>query len=355
MDMTIRQRLMSVLRGGVADRIPWSIYEWLLPDTPAARTMPAKGLALVGSRRIYRPVYDGVTVETQESHGGAGERLIHTRIETPVGALSEVATLDPSYGSRWIREFLIKGPEDYRAAEYYFRHTRFEPDDGPWYEADAAMGDAGIVIGEIMALPILHLYQYWMGLEGMAEGIHLYPDRFDALVDALEAHYHRQVELAAGSPAEVIWFPESISAHVISPRLFERYCLPTYRRAVPVLREAGKLIAAHYDGAIRPYLQQLASVDIPIIEAFTPPPMGDLSITEAKAAWPEKIIWINFPGNLFLEPTEAIEAYTLDLLRQGAPGGRLVMGCTEDFPMREFEKTFSAIGRALARYESREW
>jgi hypothetical protein len=54
-----------------------------------------------------------------------------------------------------------------------------------------------------------------------------------------------------------------------------------------------------------------------------------------------------------LEPAEVIRAYTLDLLRTGAPGGRLVIGCTEDFPPNTFEKTFDAIGRALDEYEGR--
>ena len=83
--------------------------------------------------------------------------------------------------------------------------------------------------------------------------------------------------------------------------------------------------------------------------------MGDLSIAEAKEAWPNKVIWVNFPGNYFLETAEVIETYTLDLLRNGAPGGRLMIGCTEDFPVGEFQKTFSAIGRTMALYGSYEW
>ena len=77
---------------------------------------------------------------------------------------------------------------------------------------------------------------------------------------------------------------------------------------MPIVRSAGKLISAHYDGSIRPYLSLLADIDIPIIEAFTPPPMGDLTVAEAKAAWPDKVIWVNFPGSLYLEPAEHIEA-----------------------------------------------
>jgi hypothetical protein len=354
MPMTIRERLMTTLRGGIADRIPWNIYASLLPNTEAARRLQAKGLGLMGSAAPYRAIRSDVTIREERGEVD-GLPLIHTTIETPVGTLTEEAVIEPHHGSRWIRKFFITGPEDYRAAEYYFRHTRFEPEFESWRRADAAMGDAGVVAAIIMALPILELMQYWLGLDGLAEGLYLYTDRFDALIDALEQHYYRQAELAAASPAELIWFPESLTATVISPRLFERYCAPVYARAVPVVRGAGKLITAHYDGSIRPLVDLLAGTDIPIIEAFTPPPMGDLTVAEAKAAWPDKVIWVNFPGTLFHEPEETIYRYTMELLRTGAPGGRLVIGCTEDYPASEFAKTFNTIGRAMADYEGFAW
>ena len=189
----------------------------------------------------------------------------------------------------------------------------------------------------------------------MVEGIYDHGERFDALIDALNQHYERHIQLAAESPAEIIWFGDNVTGTIISPRLFERYCAPVYARAVPVLRRAGKIPIAHYDGSNRPLVHCLAQTDLPVIEAFTPPPMGDLSVAEAKAAWPDKVVWVNVPGSLFLEPADVIHAYVLELLREGAPGERLVIGCTEDFPPGEFEKTFTAIGRALAEYEGHEW
>ena len=354
MAMSLRERLLTTMRGGVADRIPWNIYASLLPKTEIGRAMQRKGLSILSGTRVCREVHEGVTIRETRKETSDGPH-IRVQIETPAGTLDEEATIDPAYGSRWIRKFFITGPEDYAAAEYYFRHTHVKPDYEGWRIADAAMGDAGVVLHEILPLPILHLYQYWMGAEGMAEGVYLYRDRFEALLDAVERLYHQQVELAAAGPSEVIWFPESISAHVISPQLFQRYCLPVYQRAVPVVRGAGKLTFAHFDGSIRPYLDLLKGIDLNIIEAFTPPPMGDLTVAEAKAAWPDKVIWVNFPGNLYLEPAETIKTYTLELLRTSAPGGRLVIGCTEDFPIQEFEKTFTAMGQAMAEYEGRPW
>ncbi len=354
MPMTLRERLLTTLRGGQPDRIPWNIYAWLLPNTPEGRMLHQYGLGLMGSARIFRTRHEGVTIR-EDRKQVAGQPQIRVTIETPAGTLTEESVIEPGYGSRWIRKYFITSAEDYPAAEFFFRHSHFEPEFARWRDAERAIGDGGIAIGEIMPVPIAYIMVSWMGAQGLAEGIYDHPDRFDVLMDILGQHYLRQVQIAAESPAEVIWFPDNVTGSIVSPRLFERYCAPLYAQAMPIMRQAAKIPIAHYDGSNRPLVDSLARTDLPVIEAFTPPPMGDLSVSEAKAAWPDKIVWINFPGHLFLQPASVIQDYALDLLRASATGGRIVMGCTEDFPVSDFEKTFTAIGQALAEYEGYPW
>lgn len=354
MEMTPRERILSVLRTGQADRVPWNIYAWLLPQTDFGRSLLGRGLSLMGSRRIYRETFGDLVIREDQVLRG-GQVWFHKTIETPLGALEEVSTIEQNYNSRWIKKYFISGVEDFPAAEYVLRHTWAEPEFESWRAAEVEMGEQGYVIGEVMPIPIMTLIVAWMGVEGLVTGLYDCPDRFEALLEAAERLYDRQIQLAAESPAEVIWFGDNVTAKFISPKLFERYCVPTYARVMPIMRAAGKIPIAHYDGSNKPLLRGLAKTDLPVIEAFTPPPMGDLGVAEAKAAWPAKVIGINFPGNMFLEPEEAIYQYTLDLLREGAPGGRLYIGCTEEFPLDQFEKTFGAVGRAMAEFEGREW
>ncbi len=349
--MDLREHILRTLRGEDTGRVPWNVYGWLLPDTPAARRMCSLGLSRMETRAIFRPVYDPSLTLREERFTRDGRPWFRVEVETPLGRLWEEATLDPSYGSRWITKFLIGGPQDYPAAEYFFRHTRFEPEYEPWLQADRALGPAGFVIGEIMPIPVMRLIVSYLGVDGFLAMLVDTPAWLDALLDALDAHYDRHIELAAASPAEVIWFGDNVTATIISPRLFERFCAPVYARVMPVMRAAGKIPIAHYDGSNRPLVKALARTDLPVIEAFTPPPMGDLTVREARAAWPDKVVWVNFPGCLFVEPYEAIKAYALALLQEGAPGGRFVLGCTEDFPMSEFEKTFGAMHAALLEYQ----
>ena len=91
---------MTVLRGGTADRIPWNIYAWLLPQTEAGRRLHAKSLSLMGSRRIYREIREQVTVE-EVAEVIDGVQHYHTRIETPLGVLTEESVIESNYGSHF--------------------------------------------------------------------------------------------------------------------------------------------------------------------------------------------------------------------------------------------------------------
>ena len=352
--MTLRERHLTVLRGGIPDRIPWNCYGWIVPRTPAALNLIRKGLGLMSTRRIYSEIHEDVIIRS-DRYTIAGAPHEHVSIETPLGLLTEDATIESGYGSRWIKKYFIASENDYPAAEYFFRHTRFEPDFEPWREAEAEIGEDGFTVGEIMPIPLMTLMVYWMGIESLTESIFFHTDAFESLMDVLDRHYDRQIQIAAESPAEVIWFGDNVTGTIVSPKWFEIYVAPEYQRVMPVMRSAGKIPIAHYDGANRRLAPYLARTDLPVIEAFTPPPIGDFTVAEAKAAWPDKVVCINFPGTLFLESFDTFYTYTLQFLAEGAPGGRFVLGCTEDFPQETFEKTFTAMGQALAEYQGYTW
>ena len=74
----------------------------------------------------------------------------------------------------------------------------------------------------------------------------------------------------------------------------------------------------------------IAEAGFDVIEAFTPPPIGSLSVKEARAAWGEKtIIWVNFPETIFWQGKQATKQYTQDLLLSDPPGNALILGFTE--------------------------
>jgi hypothetical protein len=50
------------------------------------------------------------------------------------------------------------------------------------------------------------------------------------------------------------------------------------------------------------------------IEAFTRAPDTDMTLREALDAWPDKVLWINFPSSLHLADTDTIRRTTRELL-----------------------------------------
>ncbi len=347
--LSLRERLMTVLRGGKADCVPLTMYEFVHGrpfDTPAGRRLHAQGLIPIGTRRVFREQYREVTFRRSDSIEQGNQQTL-TRMETPVGTLTERVTIDPTYGSRWVQEHLVKSVEDYRVMKFVFDHTETEPAYDDFRAADKAMGDRGIVLAEIFPMPVMWLFVEIMGAEAWSEGILLHREEFDELLASLARCYQRQVEIAAESPAEVVWLGDNITGTIVSPPMFQRYCKPSYDFACGVLRQAGKISFAHFDGVNRPLRECIAGVALDVIEAFTPPPMEDMTVAEARQAWPDKVLSLNVPSNLFHLPAGDIERQVRQYVEEGGDQGRFIVGCTEDFDERLFDHAFSAIVRAM--------
>jgi hypothetical protein len=86
----------------------------------------------------------------------------------------------------------------------------------------------------------------------------------------------------------------------------------------------------HFDGNTAPIADIIAKSAIDCVEAFDP--NNDMSVAEARAAWPGKILWINFPSGVHLKSDHEIEQTTRRILREAAPGDRFLVGVTENVP-----------------------
>jgi len=352
--MTLRERLMTVFHGGKADRVPLTIYDWILEAAwGQGNPFEGEGLTLIGVAGVSEDKCDDTVTIDRKEVGSGRDRQIITTIRTPVGEVTERAGFDPSFDSRWIREHFIKSVDDYRVMQYVYDHTTAEPKYEEFAAADKKMGQRGIIVGGIHPIPVMWFMVEIMGTETWCEGIMLHVDEFDALHESLTRIYKKRLEIAADSPAEVIWYADNVTGDLVSPKMFNKYCKPIYDYGCEILKQAGKLTFAHYDGNNLSLKECIASVDIDIIEAFTPPPMCDMTIAEARAAWPDKVLSINFPGTLFGESSEVIEKYACEYMEQGGNEGKFVIGCTEEFDFARFEHTFSAIARAMEQFQTK--
>ncbi|UCE98725.1 MAG: hypothetical protein JSV82_05910 [Planctomycetota bacterium] len=345
---------MTVFRGGKADRVPLTIYDWILEAALPGKGNPfeKQGLTLIGVESLFKDRPDDTITIDQKEIGSGKDRQIITTIETPAGQVTERAGFDPFFGSKWIKEHFIKSLEDYKVMQYFYDHTTTEPKFEGFVAAHKKMGQRGIIVGGIHPIPVAWLMLEIMGTETWCEGVMLHIDEYNALQESLTRIYKRRLEIAADSPAEVVWYAESLTGTIVSPSLFNKYCKPIYDYGSKILKQVGKLTFSHYDGTNLPLKDCIASVDIDIIEAFTPPPMEQMTVAQARAAWPDKVLSINFPGTLFSESSKVIEKYVCEYMEQGGNEGKFVVGCTEEFDFSRFEHTFSAIVKAMERYQA---
>jgi len=337
--------------------VPFTVYENHLPTCEAERGLRNDGLCIVQRHPPVYKVRSPSVIEEQvhftRDDGFDGVRTIY---RTPMGTLMAVSRLAPPGTTAldlvmprtsWREEYVFKGPQDYEALEFVIRDRTYAPN----YEEFAAqaemMGDDAIMRANIGYSPLQEIIYVLMGVERFALEWADRRDRVMSLYDALTEDRRKIYPLVARSPALIANYGGNVSPEVVGRERFERYILPHYDEAADVLHRHGKLLGVHFDANAQLLAAGIASSKIDYVEAFTPAPGTDMSLQEARAAWPDKILWINFPSPVHVEPISVIEEATRQLLREAAPGDRFLIGITEDVPGDRWRDNFAAILRIL--------
>jgi hypothetical protein len=128
---------------------------------------------------------------------------------------------------------------------------------------------------------------------------------------------------------------------------FRQYCVPCYERHMRRLAGTGKRLAVHMDGRLRSLVGAIAAAPFDIMEAFTPPPTGDVTVQEARELWPDKALWLNFTSSVHLQPDKAIAAHTRQLIQEAGSRRGFAIGITEDVPDEHCARSLRAIARAI--------
>jgi len=86
--MTPREQVERVLRGEASDRVPFTMYECMIPQCAAERAMRNRGMCIVKRDvPVFKTHRPHVKV-TQEVYWEGEKELVRTHYDTPVGSLS---------------------------------------------------------------------------------------------------------------------------------------------------------------------------------------------------------------------------------------------------------------------------
>ncbi len=366
--MNKAERMKAVLHRKVPDRIPWAIYSSYLIFGSTELELRNHGLGLYCPMPVHRLKMPNVEVrDVFKDDEKRGIKAVTRTYITPKGELSGISGfkyervchsmfmdttrpgLIPGEGI-WPIEYFFKEQSDYEILEFIIENSIYQPSYEGFVQTSRFLGEEGIVMASVWKTPFQEIINDWMGPEKCYFEYYDHPKKFRRLYEIMREKQKELFKIIAHSPAEEVWVGENITTGMTSPKFFKEFCLPFYNEVADILHQNNKILGCHFDGKLKGLENLIAETKLDFIDAFTPPPIGDLPIEEARACWPDKVILCNFPGNVFFKSKEEIEKYTIGLLRKIAPGNNFILVTTENFPLDRWMEGFKVLADVLEKH-----
>ncbi|MCX7804935.1 MAG: hypothetical protein N3A38_07060 [Planctomycetota bacterium] len=343
--MTPRERVLAVLHGEKPDKIPFTIYENKIPQCAAERELRNRGLCIVNRRQKAVLEETPNCVQEMYTYKENGQTLTRTIIRTPVGEVSSVSR--PAGFTSWTLERFFKRPEDYKVLRFLVEDTVYRPNYEAFAAAERWMGGDVICRAAVGACPLHHIMVTWMGVENFSIE---WMERRDEIL-ALEAAMRRKLRevypLLAAAPITHANFGGNETPEVMGPPRYKQFCIPLFDECAGYFRPRGIKLGTHMDGNARAWAADVAACGLDYIEAFTPAPDTDMTLEEALKAWPDKVLWINFPSSLHVADIHAIRKCAREIVDLARQTNRVIIGITEDIPEDRWQGNLLAISEVI--------
>ena len=349
--MNPRERYWAVLHGEVPDKVNVIAAEGLRygPQGGWLRRLRARGMGITHIVPPYKPMFffdhrinpeipDIIYSKTWFSEGRV--QKIRHRFETPVGTVDSIVALNPDDNllSKSPQTHFLKGEEDWRVINYIFQRMLDElrPNYQEMLLDQEDLGDSGYTIAVVDKTPYQRLWIEIAGVEQTVMDCKYRPEGFLEFIELQTRFHKRAAEITAGCPSDQVNIIDNIT-NIISPRYYREFCLPIYQIYAEAFAGTNKKIAVHFDGLFGHLKNEIAESPIDIIDSFTVPPTGNVSLTEARQLWPNKIPYVNLPPHLAHAPTETIFQGYCEILAEW-DSKLLTIEHVEDLPVQVLEK-----------------
>jgi len=325
MATTSKQRLLTALQRGAADRLPVTTHHlmpyfldkymggmsnqacfehfgldpivWAVPhrpDTAAGEYFdPQQGaIGFLESRRIAS---DSWRVEWEDVPGQAYATTRY-RFVTPKGALTLV--LQSNEHTAWVVEHPIKEKRDIELVAEFATAPKCDVE--AVNRVADEYGERALVRGHICCFDIFGQPGTWqdacciVGTQRMIMETYDDPGWVHELLAILNRRKQVFIRSLKGACYDVLELGGGdASTTVISPKLFEKFVAPYDAKLIALAHEAGQRIAYHTCGGMMPILEQIAGMGPDAMETFTPHDMGgDVDLAEAKRRIGDKVCLI---------------------------------------------------------------
>ncbi len=343
---SIRERLEAFWLGERPDTIPFTTYENKIPPDwgdPVIQQMFADGLGVIRFIPTWDTVYRDMDMidDTTTING----QMLHRQMwRTPIGEI--VAT----WTQNWHQKYFLETPDDYRVMTYIVEHTDYVPNYESFEAQSAALPAFMVAVPRMGRTPLQTILVDYAGLGNFALHLYEYEAEVRRLYDALLVNFRRLAEIVAAGPGRYINILENFTAETLGPRRYAEFLLPVYEETYGLFRAAGKVVGYHYDGKLAAVKDLVAHAPLDLIESLTQPPEGDMTLTDARAAWPDKLFWAHVNLGCYELPPDELREEIWRRVEAGAPDGRrLAFEVSEDQPPR-WRESMPVILAALNAY-----
>ncbi len=346
---TPAEKVMTSLRGGHSDSVPFTIYERKIPQCRAELDMRNRGMCIVNRGVSVVKTHTPNVKRKNEVYVENGKTMTRTYIETPVGNLTSLSE-NAGYTS-WVHEKLFKSPDDYKTLLFLIKDELYEASYDAFIEAEKAAGGdiifrAGFGLEPLQAL----VSGGYMDMQDFCIEWMDNRDEILKLYAAIVENRRKIYPLVAKSPASHANYGGNVVSSIIGLETFEKYYVQHYNEAAEIMHKHAKLIGTHLDANCALIAKAVAGTELDYIEAFSPAPDTDMSLREAREAWPDKVLWLNFPSSVHIKSDADVEQKTLELLDELDSVDGIIMGITEDIPEERWRNSCTAIMDGLDKH-----
>jgi hypothetical protein len=331
--MTTREQILTVLEGGVPDKIPYMMYDGMMDGKwnglPQGKDLEPwlplldSGLGVKQHCNIFKKVEHGAKRTYEKKTSGADICEIN-RIETPVGIL-ESRRVNGWHDGKWIHD-----ENDYQVMKWLVENTEIVPNYERYEEFEGKIGNYGVTVTEAFRTPMQTINIDIAGTERfcMDFGMEI-PGLFE-LHEAIKKQFMAIIAVLAKCRSPYVKVLENPMMSMLGPEYYRKWLLPVYHEMVEKLPD--KRVMMHFDSELSCVKDLVASSPFHMIESLTEPPEGDMMYDDCRQAWPDKVLLCNINVGLYSLPPEKLrDAVLAKFARAGKRG--MAFEISEDLPV----------------------
>jgi uroporphyrinogen decarboxylase len=308
--MTSHERVMTVLKGQVPDRIPH--FEWIIDQRVREVICPGGSMEEFTVRMgldamLTAPDYQSeqLSPDTFKNEWGCvvekGQEQHSTTVQGPIKTLDDFKSYTP--------------PDPYAAHRYDSLKKMVAK-----YKGQYAIG---VHLNDVLSLP-----RNLMGFEQLMMAF-AQPELIKGLVVMSVKLNIKLAQEAARLGADFVFTGDdyaSTEAMFISPAMFEEYLYPGLKEVVAGFHECGMPVIKHTDGNITAILDMLIDSGIDCLDPIDP--VAGMDIAMIKAKYGERVAIkgnVDCAHTLTFGSVEDVIKETLEVIKKAADGGGFIL------------------------------